>query len=76
MIIKRDWAASSNFINYSTLNSEHNWEDLRIVQEMYKHALPMTIVKRGEIQFSFRFLLLLHCRFANTTQILFCKSDR
>ena len=29
-MFNRDWTTSSNFINYSTLNSEHNWEDLRI----------------------------------------------
>ena len=28
LIFKRDWTTSSNFINYFTLNSEHNWEDL------------------------------------------------
>ena len=29
-MFKRDWIMSSYFINYSTLNSEHNWEALYI----------------------------------------------
>ena len=29
-MFKRDWTMYSNISNYSTLNSEHNWEDLCI----------------------------------------------
>ena len=29
-VFKRDCTTSSDFINYSTPNSEHNWEDLCI----------------------------------------------
>ena len=28
------WALSSNFINHSTLNYEHNWEDICIQQQL------------------------------------------
>ena len=28
--LKRDWTTPSNINNYSTLNNEHNWEDLCI----------------------------------------------
>ena len=27
---RRSWTVSSCFIDYSAVNSEHNWEDLRI----------------------------------------------
>ena len=32
-MIKRDWNPSSDFINYSTLHTEHSWEDLYILIE-------------------------------------------
>ena len=33
-MFKKDWTASSDFMNYSTLNSEHNWEDLLYTKEL------------------------------------------
>ena len=29
-MFKRDWSTFSNIDNYSTLNNEHNWEDVCI----------------------------------------------
>ena len=69
---------SSNFINYSTLNSEdyceHYWEDLFIQLGINKHALPTT--ETMKVRFSVWFLLMVHCEYANTTQVLLCKSNR
>ena len=47
-MIKRDWSTSSNFVNYSTLNSQCNWrgEDLMRNQHINTNALPITM-KRG-----------------------------
>ena len=58
---------SSYAINYSTLNNEHKWADHVFIEEINKHA-PLTTIKcSGEV----RFLLMLHCRFANATQVPF-----
>ena len=43
-IFKRDWTSTSYFIDFLTLNSEHNWEDLSIqLRKFNKHAFPITI---------------------------------
>ena len=40
--LKRDCTTFSNINNYSTLNSEHDWEDLSIqLKKINKHALPI-----------------------------------
>ena len=38
-MLKRDWIAFTNINNYSTLNSEHNWEDL-CVQSKNQQTYP------------------------------------
>ena len=57
-MLKRDWATCSRFINYATLNSEHNWEDLYSDKESTKHAFLITLTKSGEVQSSIQFLLV------------------
>ena len=39
-------------------------------------ALSVTITKGGEVRFSIWFLMMLHRRFANATQVLLCKSNQ
>ena len=39
------------------------------------HALPITMLKSREVQILMRFLLTLHCRYANATQVSLCKSN-
>jgi hypothetical protein len=45
------------------------------VQGFNKRALPTTITKLGKVQFSIRFMSMLHHRFANATQVSLCKSN-
>ena len=56
-MFKRDWTTSSHFSNHSTLNSEHNWENLCIFQ--WRHTLLITITKLRDVQLSIQFLLML-----------------
>lgn len=44
-MFRRDGITSSNFINYSTLNGDHNWEHttMYVFKEINKLALPKTI---------------------------------
>jgi hypothetical protein len=62
-VLERNYIASSNINNFSTLTNEHDWEELCIS----KHALPITKTKVGGVQFSIQFLHILHHRFANAT---------
>ena len=41
------------YTNYSTLNSEHNWEDLQYVfnDKINKHVLLITITNSGNVRF-------------------------
>ena len=66
--VKRDWTMSSNFINYFTLNIEHKlpWGSMYLIKDSTnKHALLITTTKLEEV----RFLLILHHRVANATQV-------
>ena len=65
----------SNSNNYSTLNSEHNWEDLCIHLRNQQTHTSNNIPKSGEIQFSNQFLQMFHHRFANVAWVLSCKSN-
>ena len=65
----------SDFINYSTLNSEYNGKDI-CIQGINKYALPITITKTCVILYFIWFLLMFHHSFANATQIRRCKSDQ
>ena len=48
------------FSNFCTLNNEHNPKtNDAFSQRVNIHALPLTITKREEIQFSIQFLLVL-----------------
>ena len=43
---------SANIINYSTLNSEHNWDDLYISnKDVYKNVFIITILNKGRFEF-------------------------
>lgn len=44
-VFKRDWIATSNFINYSTFNNEHNWKDYASNSIINKHALLINIIE-------------------------------
>ena len=45
--------------------------------ETNKHALPIVTTKSREIQYSFRFSQMFHCRFANAnTSFCLCKSNQ
>ena len=54
----------SHVNNCSTLNNEHNWEDLCIYLRNHQRALSVTITKLGEVQFSIQSLQMFHFRFA------------
>jgi hypothetical protein len=45
-------------------------------QEMNKHALLITITELEEGHFSIRFLLMLHHRLVNATQVSLCTMNR
>jgi subtilase family serine protease len=62
---KRDWIASSNLIDYSTLNDEHNWEDLSIQLKNQQTCTSHKITNSEEVWF----LLMFHVRFPYTQQI-------
>ena len=36
-VFKKNWTAHSKFVNHSTVNNQHNWEDL------YDHLMSMSI---------------------------------
>ena len=63
-MFKRDWSMFSHVNNCSTLNNEHNWEDLCIYLRNHQRALSITITKLGEVQFSIQSLQMFHFRFA------------
>ena len=46
------------------------------VKRINKHALVITITKSKEVRFSIQFLLMLHHRFANATQVLLGTSNQ
>ena len=60
-------------IGLSLLNSEHNWEDLCI---QLRNQQTCKFDKSREVQFTTQFFLMLHCRFANATQVSLCESNR
>ena len=68
-MFKKAWTTSSNINNYSTLNSEHNWEGLCIYSRNQQHALLITITNQGRSNFQFDFCIcfiidmLLQCDF-------------
>ena len=63
-------------IKNSTLNRGHNCRRTHVFSEgIKKHVLPITIIKSGEVRFSIRFLLMIHCEFANAIQVLLCESN-
>jgi hypothetical protein len=43
------------------------------IRKSNKHALPITTTKLRDVQFSLRFLLVVHHRFATATWVLLCK---
>ena len=55
-IVKRDWTMCSNIYNYSTLDNEHNWEDL-CIQLRNQHTCTSNNHKlnqgRSDFQFDF-----------------------
>ena len=72
-VFKMDWTLSSNCINYSTLNSERNWEDLWIQLNYLQTSICNNCSKIRESDFEFEFCWsMLHCRFANATCVLVC----
>jgi hypothetical protein len=77
-MLKRDHIMFSSTNNYSTLDNEHNQEDLYLysVKKSTNIALPITITESGEDRFSIRFLRMFHRRFANTPRALLCKSNQ
>ena len=73
MMFKRNWTTSSDFIDYFTLVSEHDWEDLLYVfsYEINKRALMITVTRsRERSTFPSDFLLMLPDRSANVRHIL------
>lgn len=57
----KHWITSSNLVNHSTFNSEHNQEGLCIqLRNRQTRAPPITIINYGEIQLSIRFSSMLH----------------
>jgi hypothetical protein len=54
--MKRDWTTSSNWINYSTLDNEHNWEDLHI---QFKNPQTHTSHNHNKIKKNLIFNLIL-----------------
>ena len=62
---KRDWTAFLNLIDYSTLNNEHNWEDLSIQSKNQQTCTSHKITNSEEVWFLLMFLI----RFPNTQQI-------
>ena len=58
--VKRDWITFSDFIDCSTLNGEHNWEDPPTYSLIDQDALPIITTKSGEVRTSTQLLLLLH----------------
>ena len=56
------WTMSSNFSNYSTLNSEHNVIDTESTNMLFRY---ISITKSWGLQFS---SLILYRRFANATK--------
>ena len=67
---------SSSFINYLTLNNEHNLEDLCIQLRINKHALPIDTTKSGEVRSTILFLVILHRRFASAMHVSLCKYNQ
>ena len=53
-MFQRDRTTSAYFINYSTLNTEHNEETCHEIftQGINERALPITITKLGKVRFS------------------------
>ena len=74
-MFKRDWTTSSNNNNYSTLNSEHNWEDVWIQLRNQQTCTSdnYNLIRGGPI---FNPILhMFHCRFAIATWVLLCKCN-
>jgi hypothetical protein len=63
-------------INYSTLNSEHNWEDLCIQLSNQQTRAPDNHNQIKESPISIWFLQMFHRRFANGWDPGVCKSNR
>lgn len=59
-----------NFINYSTLDCEHNSEDLCMTKESTNMHLFIIVTREGEVQIcSVFFLLTFHHRSPHAVQI-------
>jgi hypothetical protein len=71
-MFQRDWTTPVSFINYTTLNNEHKWEDLCIQLRINKHELLISMPKSWEVQF----LLMLHHRLASATHVSLCESNQ
>lgn len=63
----RDWITFSNFTSFSTLDNEHDWEDLckQLRDEQHMHSNHHNSIMGDSI--SIQLLLILHHRFANPT---------
>ena len=63
-MFRRDWTWPSNY--FTTPHLTMNMIGMIYVysQGIIKHALPITISKSCQVQFSNQFWLMLHCRFA------------
>ena len=69
-MFNKDWSMSLNLTNYSIVNSEHNWENpMYSMKELKKNALLITMnKKKGGLIFIW-FLLMLHDKFGDATQV-------
>ena len=75
-MFKRDWTTSSNIDKYSTLNSEHNLEDLCIqLRNQQTCTFDNHDCIRGGMIF-IAFLHMFHHRFANLARGLLYESNR
>ena len=72
----RNCIVSSNINNYSTPNSEHNWEDLCIQLINQQTCASIIVYDMNGVPISIQFSNKLYQRFANATPILMCNSNR
>lgn len=75
MQYKKDWTTSSNLNNYLTFNREHNGKDLSIQLRNQQTCISNNHNQIWRDHIFNWFLLLLHYRFVNATQFLFCKKN-
>ena len=77
-MLKRDWTSTtSDFTNYNTLNSGHNWEDVIFHSRNQETCTASNHDEiRGRSDFRSELLLMLRRSYAHATQVALCKSKR